>query len=124
MAKLCVVVTFKVKSGASPEASAGLKKMLIEEFIPAEKEAPGLISIELLERLRDPIPHYPDNSASDVAFIEFWEDTKSNFDWWAGDILAPKTDRMKKASQKFMAFMESPDGKNVEFFDNHYTVVE
>lgn len=123
MAKLCVVVSFKIKSGASPEVAAGLKMMLMEDFIPAEKEAPGLISIELLERLQDPIPHYPDNRASDIAFIELWEDTKNNFDWWAGDVTAPKSDRMKQAMKKFFAFMESPDGKYVEFMDSHYTVV-
>ena len=123
MAKLCVVVSFKIKSGASPDVAAGLKKMLIEDFIPVEKEAPGLISIELLERLGEPIPHYPENSASAVAFIELWEDTKSNFDWWAGDVTAPKSDRMKQAAKKFFSFMESPDGKYVEFVDSHYTVV-
>ena len=123
MAKLCVVVSFKIKSGASPEVAAGLKKMLMEDFIPAEKEAPGLISIELLEKLGEPIPHYPDNSASDVAFVELWEDTKNNFDWWAGDVTVPRSDRMKQAMKKFFAFMESPEGQSVEFFDSHYTVV-
>ena len=123
MAKLCVVVSFKIKSGASPEVAAGLKKMIMEDFIPAEKEAPGLISIELLEKLGEPIPHYPDNSASDVAFVELWEDTKNNFDWWAGDVTVPRSDRMKQAMKKFFAFMESPEGQSVEFFDSHYTVV-
>ena len=123
MAKLCVVVTFKIKPGAGPEVAAGLKKMLTEHFIPAEKEAPGLISIDLLERLGEPIPHYPDNSASPVAFIELWEDAKSNFDWWAGDVTQPKSDHMKEVMKEFFAFMESSDGKNVEFVDSHYTVV-
>ena len=78
---------------------------------------------ELLERLGEPIPHYPDNSASDVAFVELWKDAKSNFGWWAGDVKAPKSDRMKQAMKKFFAFMESPDGQSVELFDSHYTVV-
>ena len=123
MAKLCVVVSFKIKPGASPEVAASLKKMLIEDFIPAEKEAPGLISIELLERLGEPIPHYPDNNASDVAFVELWVDTMNNFDWWAGDVTKPKSDRMKQAMKKFFAFMESPEGQSVELFDSHYTIV-
>ena len=62
----------------------------------------------LVRHLKFQFPHYPDNSASDAAFIEFWKDAKSNFDWWGGDVTAPKSDRVKQAMKQFFAFMESP----------------
>jgi hypothetical protein len=89
MARKRIVVMFKVKPGADPGILANLKKIMLEEFIPAEREAPGFISIEAVERYSDPIPHEPNNSASDFAFIELWKDAKSNHDWWAGDMFSP-----------------------------------
>jgi hypothetical protein len=124
MAKKCIVVMFNVKPGADPGTLANLKKMILEEFIPAEKEAPGLLSIEAVERFSELIPHEPNNSASDFAFVELWKDAESNHDWWAGNMFSPKSDRMKEYMQKFKAFIESPEGKYVEFIDCHYSVVE
>ncbi len=124
MSKKCVIAMFNVKTGSDPGISANLKKMLREEFIPAEKEAPGLLSIELIERFRDTIPHEPDNKASDIAFVELWEDAESNHDWWAGNMFSPKSERMKEVMKKFKSFMESPEGANVELLDCHYTVIE
>ncbi len=124
MSKKCVIAMFNVKAGSDPGISANLKKMLREEFIPAEKEAPGLLSIELIERFRDTIPHEPDNKASDIAFVELWKDAESNHDWWAGNIFSPKSERMKEVMKKFKSFMESPEGANVELLDCHYTVIE
>lgn len=124
MPKKCIIAMFNIKPGADPGIAANLKKFLLEEFIPAEKEAPGLISIELIERFRDPVPHEPDNKASDIAFVEFWEDVESNHDWWAGNMFAPKSENMKKAMNKFKAFLESPEGANVELIDCHYTVAK
>ena len=115
---------FNVKTGADPGTLANLKKMMLEEFIPAEKEAPGLISIEAGERFSEPIPHQPNNSASDFAFVELWKDAESNHDWWAGNMFSPKSERMKEVMKKFKSFMESPEGANVELLDCHYTVIE
>ena len=124
MAKKRIVVMFNVKPGADPGTLGNLKKMMVEEFIPAEKQAPGLISIEAVERYSDPIPHEPNNSASDFAFVELWKDAESNHDWWAGNMFSPKSARMKEVMQKFKAFMESPEGKYVEFLDCHFSVIE
>lgn len=128
MAKKCIVAMFNIKPGADPGIAANLKKMMkkmmIEEFVPAEKEASGLISIDVVERFPNPIPHEPDNKASDLAFIEFWKDAESNHDWWAGNMFSPKSDRMKEVMQKFKAFMESPEGQYVEFLDCHFSVIE
>jgi hypothetical protein len=124
MAKKRIVVMFNVKPGADPGTLGNLKKMMLEEFIPAEKEAPGLISIEVVERFSEPIPHQPDNKASDFAFVELWKDAESNHDWWAGNMFSPKSDRMKEVMNKFKEFMESPEGKYVEFLDCHYSVIE
>jgi hypothetical protein len=124
MAKKRIVVMFNVKPGADPGTSANLKKWILEEFIPAEKEAPGLLSIEASERFSAPIPHQPNNSASVFAFVELWKDAESNHDWWAGNIFSPKSDRMKEAMKKFKAFMESPEGHYVEFLDCHSSVIE
>jgi hypothetical protein len=115
---------FNVKRGADPGILAKVKKLVFEEFIPAEKEAPGLLSIEKLERFPEPIPHEPNNSASDFAFIEIWKDAKSNHDWWAGDMFSPKSDRMKEVMKKFKEFLDSPDGKYFELLDCHYSVME
>ncbi len=124
MAKKRIVVMFNVKPGADPGTLANLKKLILEELIPAEKEAPGLLSIEAVERYSEPIPHEPNNSASDFAFVELWKDAESNHDWWAGNIFSPKSDRMKEVMKKFKAFMESPEGQYVEFLDCHYSVIE
>ncbi|KPL15840.1 hypothetical protein AMJ74_00550 [candidate division WOR_3 bacterium SM1_77] len=124
MAKKRIVVMFNVKPGADPATLGNLKKMMVEEFIPAEKQAPGLISIEAVERYSDPIPHEPNNSASDFAFVELWKDAESNHDWWAGNMFSPKSARMKEVMQKFKAFMGSPEGKYVEFLDCHFSVIE
>ncbi len=124
MSKKCVIAMFNVKPGADPGTLANLKKMMLEEFIPAEKEAPGLLSIEAIERFSEPIPHEPNNSASDFAFVELWKDAESNHDWWAGNMFSPKSERMKEVMKKFKSFMESPEGANVELLDCHYTVIE
>jgi hypothetical protein len=124
MATKRVIVMFNIKPGADSGTAAYLKKKITEEFIPAEKEAPGLLSIEFVERFRDPIPHEPINSASDFGFVELWKDAKSNHDWWAGNMFSPKSERLKKVMQDFKALMESPQGKFVELLDCHYTVVE
>ncbi|MBC8234342.1 antibiotic biosynthesis monooxygenase [bacterium] len=123
MAQKRVIILFNIKPGAEPAIADSLKKMIIEEFIPAEKEAPGLLSIELVERFSEPIPHQPDNRASDFALVELWEDAEDNHRWWAGNMFAPKSDRLKKVMQDFKAFMESPAGEYVEFLDCHYTVI-
>ncbi len=115
---------FNVKPGAESGTLAELKKMMLEEFIPAEKEAPGLLSIEAIERFSEPIPHQPNNSASAFAFVELWKDAESNHDWWAGNMFSPKSDRMKEVMKKLKAFMESPEGQYVEFLDCHYSVIE
>ena len=124
MAKKCVVAMFNVKPGAGPGTLAELKKLFLEDFIPAEKEAPGLLSIEVMERFSEPVPHEPTNSASDFAFVELWKDAESNHDWWAGNLFSPKSDRMKEVMKKFKAFLESPQGKYVELLDCHYSVIE
>lgn len=124
MAKKCVVATFSVKPGADPGILDNLKKTILEEFIPAEKEAPGLLSIEVMERFTDTIPHQPNNSAGDIAFVELWKDAESNHDWWAGNIFAPKSHRMKEVMGNFKAFLESPDGQYVEFTDCHYSIID
>ena len=124
MAKKRIVVMLNVKPGADPGTLADLKKWLLEEFIPAEKEAPGLISIEAVERFSQTIPHEPKNSASDIAFVELWSDAKSNHDWWAGNIFSPKSDRMKAVMNKFKSVMESPQSKYIELIDCHYSVIE
>lgn len=116
MSKKHIIIMFNVKPSADPGISANLKKILHEEFIPAEKEAPGLLSIEFVERFRDTIPHQPDNKASDFALVELWEDAESNHDWWAGNMFSPKSERMKEVMKKFKSFMESPEGANVELF--------
>ena len=124
MSKQRVVVMFNIKPGAEPGTLAKLKKLMLEEFIPAEKEAPGLISIEAIEPFSKPIPHVPNNSASDFAFVELWKDAESNHDWWAGNIFAPKSERMKEVMKKFKSFLESTEGANIEFTEGHYTVIE
>ena len=124
MAKKRVIVLYNFKPGADPSVSATIRKMILEDFIPAEKEAPGLISIEFIERSVEPIPHEPDNKASELGFVELWEDAASNNDWWAGDIFAPKSERMKKVMGKLKSFLETPAGEYVELLDCHYTVVE
>ena len=124
MSKKRIIVMFNVKPGADPGISANLKKLLREEFIPAEKEAPGLLSIEFVERFRDTIPHQPDNKASDFAIVVLYKDAESNHDWWAGNMFSPKSERMKEVMKKFKSFMESPEGANVELLDCHYTVIE
>jgi hypothetical protein len=124
MAKYRVVVMFSVKPGVSPGTLAELKKYFLEDFIPAEKDAPGLISIEACERYSEPIPHQPNNSASEFAFIELWKDAESNHDWWAGNMFSPKSDRMKEVVKEFKAVLESPEGKYIEFQDCHYSVIE
>jgi hypothetical protein len=124
MAKKRVIVLFNIKPGAEPTLADAVKKMMIEEFMPAQKEAPGLLSIEIVERFREPIPHQPDNRASDFALVELWEDAEDNHRWWAGNMFAPKSERLKKVMQDFRAFMESPAGEYVEFLDCHYTVIE
>jgi len=124
MAKKRIVAMFNVKPGADPGTLADLKKWVLEEFIPAEKQAPGLLSIEAVERFSGTIPHEPNNSASDFAFTELWKDAKSNHDWWAGNIFSPKSDRMKEVMKKFKTFMESPQGKYIELLDCHYSVIE
>ncbi len=48
----------------------------------------------------------------------------AHHDWWAGNMFSPKSDRMKEVMKKFKAFLESPEGKYVEFSDGHYSVVE
>jgi hypothetical protein len=106
-----------------PGTLANLKRMILEEFIPAEKQAPGLLSIEAVERFSGPIPHEPKNGASDFAFVELWKDAESNHNWWAGNMFSPKSDRMKEVMQKFKSFMESPEGKYVELVDCHYSVI-
>jgi hypothetical protein len=115
---------FNTKPGANPGTLANLKKIMLEEFIPAEKEAPGLLSIEAMDPFSEPIPHVPKNSASDFTFIELWKDAESNHDWWAGNIFAPKSERMKEVMKKFKSFLESPEGANVEFTEYHCTVIE
>ena len=124
MAKKRIVAMFNVKPGADPSTLPKLKKFILEEFIPAEKEAPGLISIEASERFSEPIPHEPNNSASDFAFVELWKDAESNHDWWAGNLFSPKSDRMKEVMQKFKALIESPEGKYIELLDCHFSVIE
>jgi hypothetical protein len=124
MSKKRIVAVFNVKPGADPDTLANLKKLVIEEFIPAEKEAPGLLSIEVVERFSRAIPHEPNNSASDFGFTELWKDAESNHDWWAGNLFVPKSDRMKEVMKKFKTFMESPQGKYIELLDCHYSVIE
>ena len=124
MAKRRVLVMLSVKPGADPGTLPMLRKFLVEDFIPAEKEAPGLLSIEMDERYAEPIPHKPENGASDLAFIELWKDAESNHDWWAGDIFSPKSERMKKAMGRMGEILGSPEGKFIEFLDYHYSVVE
>jgi hypothetical protein len=124
MAKKRVIVMYHIKPGTGPDTLAKLKSLVLQDFVPAEKEAPGLLSIEVLEPPSEPIPHVPDNSATELAFIELWKDAESNNDWWAGDIFAPKSQRMKKVMAKFRSFLESPDGANVGFTQCHCTVVE
>jgi hypothetical protein len=124
MAKRRVVVLINVKPGADPGTIPMLKKFLLEQFVPAEKEAPGLISIEVDEKYREAIPHKETNDASDLAFIELWESAESNHDWWAGDIFSPKSDRMKEVMRNFADVLQSPEGQYIEFMDYHYTVVD
>ena len=119
MAKYRVVVLFHVKSGTDSSTKAELRKFFLEEFIPAEKEAPGLLSIEGSERYSGTIPHQPNNSASDIGLVELWKDAESNHDWWAGNLLSPKSDRMKEVMNKFKTYMEY-----IEFQDCHFTVIE
>lgn len=82
MAKKRVIVQFNLKPDADPALVEKYKKWVIEEFIPAEKEAPGLLSIEFVERFRGPVPHQPNNRASDFALVELWEDAEANH--WCG----------------------------------------
>lgn len=77
MSKRRVIITFNVKPGADSGALSDLKKLMLEEFIPAEKEAPGLLSIEAMERFSKTIPHVKENFARDFAFTELWEDAES-----------------------------------------------
>ena len=124
MAKIRVVVLLNVKPGADPGILPMLRKFLLEQFVPAQKEAPGLISIEVDEKYRARIPHKETNDASDLAFVELWESAESNHDWWAGDLFSPKSDRMKEVMRNFADILQSPEGKYIEFLDCHYTVVE
>jgi hypothetical protein len=124
MAKKRVVAMFNVKPGADPGTLAALKKWVCEEFIPAEKEAPGLLSIELSERYSEKIPHTSKNDASDFTLIELWKDAASNHEWWAGNLFEPKSDRMKGIMKQFKAVLESPQGQYIEFLDCHNSVIE
>ena len=122
MAKKRVIVLYNFKQGADSSLKEAVRKLVIEDFIPAEKEAPGLISIEFIEKFTDPIPHEPNNQASAFGFVELWENAESNNDWWAGNIFEPKSERMKAVMEKFGALLGSPGGELVEFLDCHYTV--
>ena len=117
MTKKRVIVQWNLKPDADPALVEKLKRRMIDEFIPAEKEAPGLLSIELVERFRDPVPHQPNNRASDLAVIELWEDAEANHWWWAGN----QTERMKRAMQIANEILEPIVAESL---DCHYTVVE
>lgn len=113
--KYFVIVQGNLKENADPVLVEKWKRWMISEFMPAEKEAPGLISIELVERFRDPVPHQPNNRASDLAIVEFWESAEANHQWWAGD----QTERLKRA-------FESGRDLDVigEMLDCHYSVLD
>ena len=117
MAKKRVIVQLKLKQDADPALVEKWEKWFVEEWIPAEKEAPGLLSIELVERQRDPVPHQPNNRASDFALVELWESAEANHWWWAGN----QTERMKKVQKIGRDLVQPIAG---EILDCHYTVIE
>ena len=124
MAKLRCVVSYNVKAGADPGTLSLLRKFLIEDFVPAQREAPGLISIEVDEKYIEPVPQEGVDEASDLAFLELWVSPESHLDWWTGDNSSPRSDRLKAAMRKMDSIMQSPQGQYIESVDYHYTVVE
>ena len=85
MAKRRVIIMSTLKPGVDPAQVEKFKGFMLEEFLPALREAPGLLSVEFAERFRGPIAHAPSNRASDVALIELWQDGEANHRWWAGN---------------------------------------
>ncbi len=117
LARKCAIVQANHKPDADPALVEKLKRWMVDEFVPAEREAPGLLSIEVIERFRDPIPHQPNNRASDMAVVELWKDAAANHRWWAGN----QTERLRKAMQTATELMQPIAG---EMLDCHYIVVE
>jgi quinol monooxygenase YgiN len=116
MTKKLVIVQVNLKPDADPALVEKLKRCMVDEFFPAEREAPGLLSIELFERFRDLVPHQPNNRASDLAVVELWEDAEANHRWWAGK----QTERLRKAMQTLTELTRLIAG---ETLDCHYTLV-
>lgn len=116
MAKKRVIHQVNLKPDADPALVDKFVKWMIEEFVPAEREAPGLLSIEVVERQREPVPHQPDNRASDLALVELWEDAEANHRWWAGD----KTERLREAQKVARELLQSIVAESL---DCHYTVL-
>ncbi len=117
MAKKRVIVQLNLKPDADPDLVKKFVKWMIEQWIPAEREAPGLLSIELVERQRDPVPHQPNNRASDFALIELWESAEANHRWWAGN----QTERLREALKVARDLQQPIAGESL---DCHYTVIE
>jgi hypothetical protein len=94
MARYCVIDNLNLKQDADPAVVEEWRRRMVQEFVPVFlEEAPGLLSAVLVERHRDPIPHWLDNRASDFAWVEFWESAEANHQWWGGGM----TERFKKA---------------------------
>ena len=116
MARVCVIDRLNLKRDANPAAVEEYLSWLVEEWIPMLLEdAPGLLSCELVERRREPIPHLPDdrNRASDLAWVEFWESAEANHRWWGGGM----TERVNKALRRWFQIQGDVE---VSF----YTVIE
>ena len=117
MAKKRVIVQLNLKPDADPAQVDKFVKWMIEEWVPAEREAPGLLAIEFVERQREPVPHQPNNRASDFALIELWEDAEANHRWWAGE----QTERLREARRVARELVQPIAA---ETLDCHYTVLE
>jgi hypothetical protein len=117
MSKRRVIIRSTLKPDADPALVEKLKVFMQEEFPPALRKAPGLLSLEFAERFRGPVTHAPSNKASDFALIELWQDGEANHRWWAGN----QTERWKKVWETWRT-----DYMPVfaELAACHYTVVE
>jgi hypothetical protein len=104
MARYRVVVLTHVNEGVDSETRDRIREWFFEKFIPAERRAPGLKSIEMCTPYTGRIPHHKDglvNSASEFCFVELWKDPESNHEWWNGDIFNPRDNRLREVMLYF-----------------------
>jgi hypothetical protein len=118
MAYYCVVASFQVRPRTNRETRDAIEEFFLKTFVPAEREAPGLLSIEMCTPYRGRIPHQPNNSASDYCLVELWKSYKYNHKWWDGDLSLPLSPRMQEVMGYFMENIEP----HVEIQDCHYNV--